>query len=114
LPKGDNWQEVKEGDVKVYLNTEITPVLKEEGDCRELVRAINALRKKSKLTKDDLVILYCSKTEESLEKMIQNKKKFLKSQTGSKDIIIKKPQGKILIQEEVSLNGINIILTLTQ
>jgi len=114
LPKRDNWQEVKEGDVKVYLNTEITPVLKEEGDCRELVRVINALRKKSKLTKDDLVILYCSKTEESLEKMIQNKKEFLKSQTGSKDIIIKEPQGKILIQEEVSLNGINIILTLTQ
>ena len=114
LPKRDNWQEVKEGDVKVYLNTEITPVLKEEGDCRELVRVINALRKKSKLTKDDLVILYCSKTEESLEKMIQDKKEFLKSQTGSKDIIIKEPQGKILIQEEVSLNGINIILTLTQ
>ncbi len=113
-PQGDNWQEVKEGDIKVYLNTEITPVLKEEGDCRELVRAVNSLRKKAKLTKDDLVNLYCFKTEGSLEKMIQNKKEFLKSQTGSKDIIIGEFQGKILIQEEVSLNGINIVLTLTQ
>ncbi|OQX71709.1 isoleucine--tRNA ligase [Candidatus Parcubacteria bacterium 4484_255] len=113
-PKGDNWQEVKEGDIRIYLNIEITPILKEEGDCRELVRAVNALRKKSKLTKDDLVNLYCSKTEKSLEEMIQNKKEFLKSQTGSKNIIIGEPEGKILIQQPVSLNGIDVILTLIQ
>ncbi len=114
FPQGDNWEKIKEGDIEIYLNTEITPVLKEEGNCRELVRAVNSLRKKAQLTKDDLVNLYCSETKEGLEKMIQNKKEFLKSQTGSKDIIIKGPPGKVLIQEEVSLNGINIILTLSQ
>jgi len=113
-PQGDNWKEVKEGDIKIYLNTKITPALKEEGDCRELVRAVNSLRKKSKLTKDDLVNFYCSKTDKNLENIIQTKKEFLKSQTGSKDIIIGESHGKILIQEEISLNGVNIILTLTQ
>ncbi|MCD6442332.1 isoleucine--tRNA ligase, partial [bacterium] len=27
-PQGDNWQEVKEGDIRIYLDTEITPILK--------------------------------------------------------------------------------------
>ncbi len=114
LPHGNNWQEVKEGGIKICLNTEITPTLKEEGNCRELVRAVNSLRKKSKLTKDDLVSLYCSDTDKGLEKMIQNKKEFLKSQTGSKDIIIGEFQGKTLIQQQVSLSGIYITLTLVK
>jgi len=114
LPQGDNWIIVKEGNIEIYLNTEITPALKEEGSCRELVRAVNSLRKKAKLTKEDLVNLYCSVVNESLEKMIYSKKEFLKSQTGSKDIIISEHQGKVLIQQKVSIDGIDIVLTLTQ
>jgi len=113
-PQGDDWEEVKEGNIEIYLNTEITPVLKEEGNCRELVRAVNSLRKKAKLTKDDLVNLYCLKIDESFKKMIENRKEFLKSQTGSKDILIGEPDGEILIQEEVSLNGVDLILALVQ
>lgn len=113
-PQGNNWAEIEDGNIKISLNTEINSDLKEEGDCRELVRAVNALRKKSELTKDDLVNLYYSQADENLEKMIQNRKEFLKSQTGSKDIIVGESQGKVLIRESVSLNGVDIILTLAQ
>jgi len=113
-PQGDNWEEIKEGNIAIYLNTEISPILKEEGDCRELVRAVNSLRKKAKLTKDDLVDLYCLKIDESFEKMIKNKKEFLKSQTGSKNIIIGEPNGEVLIEEKVSLNGVDFVLALVQ
>jgi len=61
-----------------------------------------------------LVNLYCLKIDESFKKMIENRKEFLKSQTGSKDILIGEPDGEILIQEEVSLNGVDLILSLVQ
>ena len=41
----------------VALVIEITPELKEEGDVRELIRHIQILRKKEKLTPNDFVRL---------------------------------------------------------
>ncbi len=55
-----NVKEVVE-DIKientVELDTEITPELKREGDYRELVRAVQELRKNSGLTPSDIIVL---------------------------------------------------------
>ncbi|MBI4599649.1 isoleucine--tRNA ligase [Candidatus Uhrbacteria bacterium] len=45
------------GDLRVALNTTLTPELKEEGIVRELVRHINALRKEQGLTPKDIIAL---------------------------------------------------------
>ena len=42
----------------VRLDIELTPVLREEGLVRELIRNINDMRKEAKLTPDDKIILY--------------------------------------------------------
>ncbi len=44
-------------DVEVALDTEITPELKQEGDARELTRAIQDLRKQKGLQPSDRVAL---------------------------------------------------------
>lgn len=61
---------IKIGIQKVTLNTEITPELKEEGDCRELVRAIQDIRKKMGLTPSDKISLFVE-TDEAGKNLIQ-------------------------------------------
>jgi len=51
------WATKDEGTLKVSLDLEITPELKKEGLAREIVRAINQLRKDSGLTVNDKVDL---------------------------------------------------------
>ena len=77
LPSGSDWA-VKD---KVALNTKITQGLKEEGCVRELIRSINAHRKKIGLTPKDEVIVFIDtgKLKSIFEK---NKEKILKSTVG--------------------------------
>ncbi len=57
-------------ETSVKLNTEITPELKEEGDYRELVRAVQDMRKKSGLTPSEVITLSIE-TDEAGKKLIQ-------------------------------------------
>lgn len=46
-----------EGDVKVWINTEITEELKEEGIVRDIIRTVNQMRKEQGLTIEDRITL---------------------------------------------------------
>jgi len=61
---------IKIGIQKVNLNTEITPELKQEGDYRELVRAIQDMRKKMGLTPSDVISL-AVETNDAGKKLVQ-------------------------------------------
>ncbi len=61
---------IKLGITKVTLDTEITPELKQEGDYRELVRALQDMRKKMGLTPSD-VISISVETNEKGKTLIQ-------------------------------------------
>jgi isoleucyl-tRNA synthetase len=68
-----NVKEVKENkniENEIKLNTEITPELKQEGDYRELVRALQDMRKKMGLTPSDVITLEIE-TNETEKKLIQ-------------------------------------------
>ncbi len=60
-------------DQEVYLNTDLNPELKAEGNLRELIRNINALRKKAGLTIGDKVEIYFQTKDQELISLIQNK-----------------------------------------
>jgi len=51
---------------EVVLDTEITPVLKQEGNVRELLRFVQGMRKDAGLTPDDVITLHLSANAESL------------------------------------------------
>jgi isoleucyl-tRNA synthetase len=75
------------GDVlQVELDTNITPELKEEGSYREIVRAIQDMRKKAGLNPNDIISLNI-KSEEDTQKLINKWKSELMKTVGVKDII---------------------------
>ncbi len=56
--KGEKWLVSRESDVEVWLNTEITDELRQEGLLREMVRTVNSLRREAGLTIKDRAHLY--------------------------------------------------------
>ncbi|OGH93766.1 MAG: hypothetical protein A2538_02700 [Candidatus Magasanikbacteria bacterium RIFOXYD2_FULL_41_14] len=64
------WVSKEEGGLKVSLDMELTPELKREGLVREVVRAINQLRKESGLTVSDQVNLVYETTDEDLSSVL--------------------------------------------
>ncbi len=61
----EHYIEKEDGDLRVALNTEITDQLKKEGLLREVVRAVNNMRKEQGLTREDRVVL-SYKTDDAL------------------------------------------------
>jgi isoleucyl-tRNA synthetase len=70
---------------EVLLDVEITSELREEGDYRELVRAIQDMRKKKSLTPSDVVAFYIE-TNEDGKKLIQKFESEIKKTVLAKEI----------------------------
>ena len=106
LTTGDKWV-VKDN---IALNTEISDVLAAEGTVREIVRFVNQLRKKNKLTVKDLVFINYQTDSDQLAQIIEkNQEQILKSTISSaikrtevvgeaEEIKVKQGQIKISIQ----------------
>ncbi|MEK7463660.1 MAG: class I tRNA ligase family protein [Patescibacteria group bacterium] len=78
---------------EVILDVALTPELKEEGTVRELIRAIQDLRKEKGLTIQDRAILTVD-TDAVLADIIEKNKSALSSATGLKDIVLKSIEGE--------------------
>jgi len=81
--------DIKLGITKVKLDTKITPELKQEGDYREFVRALQDIRKKLELTPKDVVKLIVG-TNKAGEALIQKFAEDLKKTVLISDIDFKK------------------------
>jgi isoleucyl-tRNA synthetase len=78
--------EMKKGkELKVELDTKMTPELEAEGYSRELARKVQAERKNASLKKGDLIELKIS-TDSELKKMLSKNLHFLKERTNSKKL----------------------------
>jgi isoleucyl-tRNA synthetase len=60
---------VEKGEVAVELDTALTPELVREGLVREVVRAVNSLRKEAGLTIEDRIDLFVHSADEEVKKM---------------------------------------------
>jgi isoleucyl-tRNA synthetase len=73
----------------IWLDVNITPELKEEGDYRELLRAIQDTRKKLELTPTDIVSIHIQ-TNEKGESLINRFEIDLLKTAGAKEILLEK------------------------
>jgi isoleucyl-tRNA synthetase len=90
-------------ELKVKLDTALTPELQEEGLLRELVRTINGMRKKAKLTINDKIELEYSSDDKKINQAFEKYSHELKSNVLA--VSIKKSGDEL---DKVKVNDIEI------
>ena len=93
---------------KVELDTHITEELKQEGNYRELIRAIQDMRKKKGLSPNDIVSLSIATSVDGQEIINKFKVELLKT-VGAKDLSIKENDG-----EEIKIGDLTFIINLVK
>jgi isoleucyl-tRNA synthetase len=78
---GEHVIKKEDGDITLFLNTEITDDLKKEGLSRELVRAINMLRKDQGLTIDDVATVTYEVADDVIKEVFDVYGEEIKKQT---------------------------------
>jgi len=94
-------------ELKVEIDTNITPELKLEGQSRELVRAIQDLRKKEGLNPSDIITLKVQTNVEGQELLNKFEKELLKS-VNAKEIKITETSGI-----EIKINKLDFIINIS-
>ncbi|MFH1667686.1 MAG: isoleucine--tRNA ligase [Candidatus Komeilibacteria bacterium] len=94
----------------VELDTKISEELKAEGYLRDLVRQINNLRKKAKLTISDRVEIYWQTDDDLLKKVIVDHQEFLMKQVLA--IKIEEGEKDGIIKDNVKVGEVNVQLCL--
>lgn len=95
-------------ELEVILDTSITEELKEEGNYRELVRAIQDIRKKNEFTPNDLVSLEI-KTDKEGESLINKFKDSLLKSVSAISIEIKENEG-----QEVKIDQLTFVISVVK
>ena len=102
----------KEGEIEMQIDTTITKELKEEGIVRELIRVLQELRKKAKLTPQKKVDVYI-KTNRYIEEVLKKNTRKILEQTRTKKIYFfkEKPQNvRILEEREINLDKTPLLI----
>ena len=95
-----NVKEIKTGQKENKLDTNITPELKNEGMTRELIRAIQDLRKKTGLNPQDKISLNME-TDEAGKKLVKNFENEIKKGTNTNEIKFAKSEGEEIKVDEL-------------
>lgn len=99
------------GELKIELDTEITPKLRQEGIKRELVRFVNGLRKKSGLTINDRVEIFFKSENREIEEVIKKYREDLLKDTLADSMEIVKGKD-IEGSKKIKINNEEIILAI--
>lgn len=99
------------GNSEVYLNTEITKELKDEGDLRELVRNINSLRKQANLTIKDSVQVSLKILNTNFVQLINDNLESLKKDVLANDFIFESISDPIIVKN-VKVNEFEVEIAL--
>jgi isoleucyl-tRNA synthetase len=90
----------------IFLDFEITPELKEEGQYRELVRALQDMRKESELIPSDIISLSVSTSDEG-KKLIEKWQKEIQKTVGIKELKFEENTGV-----EVKINELVFVVSI--
>ena len=107
---GDGWVTKEDGNLKVSLNTEITAELKLEGLARGVIRAINQIRKESKLTISDTVVVEYQTDDAELTKVMKDFASEIKKSVLAKELKF----GSVTSGSEVEIDGRKILLLVSK
>ena len=106
IKEGDDLLVAEDGDLKVALNIKITPELKREGIARDLVRAVQEMRKKAGLEVSDRIELSLYSEDKEIQKAIQEWQEYIKKETLA--VRIKEKEGQEIVKIEGNNVGIEI------
>ena len=91
------------GELKVELDTKITPELKKEGILREVIRTIQEMRKDGKLTKEDEIKIFFDFPKD-LAEIVRENEKFIREETFAIEISERK-ETLYLVEREFKLDN---------
>lgn len=110
LKKETGWVQAEEGDLKLSIDTRLTDDLREEGQIREVVRAIKNLRKKTGLKPADSATVYYWGSEE-LVRLLKRRRSEIEE--NNKAVVLKSPEGRQPKEsQEVVLDGQKLFLAI--
>jgi isoleucyl-tRNA synthetase len=94
--------DVEKSEIKVTLDTQLTPELEAEGFAREISRKVQALRKNAGLVKEDEINLIVFVSDKVVFKLLEKQKEFVKERTNSKkiELVSDKPSKKMEQESE--------------
>jgi isoleucyl-tRNA synthetase len=104
IKKKKDWIIEKENGLKVALDIKIIPELKREGQIREIIRQIQALRKNAGLKPKDKIIIWCFGTPILNHILLEEKEAILKEVKAKGLKLTKKSPTLLLLQREVQIN----------
>ncbi len=96
----------EDGSVTVGLDTQMTDELKKEGLVREIIRAVNQMRKEQGLTVEDMVTLYWHTEDTQLQSVFENYGKEIATGVLAYEMVEKNNEGKLEIE------GVTLSLTI--
>ena len=89
--------------MRVLLDTEITPELKKEGLVREIVRAVNQMRKEQGLTRHDRIVVKWNTEDETLQSVFVEHENELK-----KSVLADGFEKSDKIKTKIKLEGVEV------
>jgi len=93
----------------VILDTKITNDLRSEGLAREVVRTIQAMRKKAGFNVEDRIHLHWGCTDESLKSVLEKEKDYIAKETLAKEVTVGEVE-KAEYSEKAKIEGVEIEL----
>jgi isoleucyl-tRNA synthetase len=96
--------EIKKGELKISLDTKMTPELEAEGFAREIVRRIQDARKKAGMQKSQSIDLLLV-VDEKLKKLLKNHEKMIQEKTNSDKLKVESHVGKTVKIDKFSQTG---------
>lgn len=103
-----NVKSIAKGNDIMHFNIEITPELKEEGNYRELVRAVQDMRKQMNLVPSDVVSISLETNDEGQE-LVEKFMDEFKKVVGAKEVKFEKNEGA-----EVKIDELVFVVTLSK
>ncbi len=104
LPDSSDWTTAEEPDLAISLCHRLTPELEKEGKTREIVRAIQSLRKEAGLTPQDKVAVYYQGAPE-LNKLVEDARETIKKENRAEKVELLEKEKEFLGRRKVDLGG---------